>query len=169
MQSCYISYQCTRWKSPTCSLTSRPPRSMFTMWKHGRVAQLRRVGEKMSGPRPRPSIPPPWKNKKNKKQKHHLCSVCITSIYLSFLSARVFSVCLKLSLSTHTTVSSNTLTRVLSFDLCWTLGPITCWPENAPKKIYIYRKKGKKKLPISVFPTSVECHRQVFFFSHHYT
>lgn len=25
-------------------------------------------------------------------------------------------------------------------------------------------RKGKKKLPISVFPTSVECHRQVFFF-----
>lgn len=142
MQSCYISYQCTQWKSRTCSLTLRPPRSMFTMWKHGRVdgtvAQHRRVGEKMSGPRLRAPTPPSLE-----KIQNTTYALCVSRWYIFHFFLCVFSVCLKLSLSTHTTVSSNILTRVLSFDLCWTLGPITCWPENAPKNIYIEKRKKK--------------------------
>lgn len=83
----------------------------------------------------------------------HRCSVCITSVYLSFLSV-CFSVCLKLTtVNTYHCQRQHEEFYLTSF----TLRPITCWPENAPKK-------EKKKLPISVFPTSMECHIQVFFF-----
>lgn len=59
---------------------------MFTMWKHGRadgtVAQLRRVGEKMSGPRPRPPTPPPWKKTKTKAPP----MLCVYHVDISFIS-----------------------------------------------------------------------------------
>lgn len=98
-----------------------------------------------------------WKN---------VCYVCITSLYLNFLSV-FFSVCLKLPLvNTHTaTVSPPTsFFYHLLFSFIWPVFYLEAY-HMLTRECTEKNRKGKKT-PFSVFPTSVECHRRVFF-SHH--
>lgn len=167
MQSCYISYQCTQWKSRTCSLTLRPPRSMFTMWKHGRVdgtvAQLRRVGEKMSGPRPQAPTPPSLE-----KIQNTTYALCVSRRYIFHFFLRVFSLCASNWVCRHTPLSAPTFLRKFYHLTCvepWGLSHVD---QRMHRKIYIYRKKRKKNCLLVSFQPQWNV-TDKYFFSHHYT
>lgn len=135
----------------THSLTFRPPRLCSLRVGHRRAdgtvaAQLSGVGEKVSGPHHGPG--------------KHLCS-CVYHFYIHLISFCVFLCVPQANTCQCAPLSAlNIRITVLFFFVLFYLEAYHTLTRECTEKI-----EKEKKLPISVFPTSVECHRQVFFFT----
>lgn len=128
--------------------------SVFTMCKHRRlncaVAQFRWVGKKMSGPCHGPG--------KHLSSYTPVC-MCVYSFYI-LISICVFLCVPQTNTQTHTQCSpKHNYFIYLFIRVTYILpGGLSLVDQRMHRK-----NRKEKKLPISVFPTSVECHRQVFF------
>lgn len=87
--------------------------------------------------------------------------LCVYHFYIALIYFCVFLCVPQTNTCQRTPLSAPTLLLqflfILTCVLPWGLS-------HVDQRMHRKNRKGKKKLPISVFPTSVECHRQVFFF-----